>query len=567
MENSTGLDLQLRYPAPSKSKLGLWIVALMTGLVGIVNLVSAVTPSLPDRVALLQQIFPFEVRAGSHIFAAVTGFILLTLASRLLRRKRVAWWLTIVLLSISIASNLIKGLDVAATLFSGMLLILLLLMRRSFTAQSDRPSVTQGVRVLIGALLFTVAYGTAGFFLMDRQYSVQFDLSTALRQTLAIFFTADNAGLEPTTPFGRFFVNSIYIVGASTLAYAVWMLLRPVLLRTAATEEERQQARKIIEQYGRSSLARFCLLPDKSYYFSPTGKTVIAYVAKGKGAIALGDPIGAPEDLKAAIIGYQEFCSRNDWYPAFYQTLPDYLDIYKLLGFRTLKIGEEAVIDLKTFTLQGKAGRHLRPVINKFKKLGYQVKFYQPAIADELLDELKTISDQWLNEVEGAEKQFSLGWFDDDYLRSCEIAVVEIEGKAMAFANVVPEYQINEITIDLMRKQTKTEPGMMDFLFLSMFQHFQELGYDSFNLGLSALSGVGNSQDSSRLEKGLNYLYQHLDRFYNFKGVHGFKEKFNPRWSSRYFIYPSLASLPDVVVALVRADSGDRLLDYFKPGA
>lgn len=313
----------------SKTSIGLWLVAILTGLVGILNLISAVTPGLPERIAILQEIYPFEVRAGSHIFAAVSDFILLTLASRLLRRKKVAWILTIVLLIISIASHLLKGLDIEETIPASLLLVL----RNSFTAQSDRPSIAQGVRVLMGALLFTLAYGTAGFFLMERQYQTQFDLPQALKQTLAIFFTGDNGGLQAATRFGSFFITSIYIVGATTITYAVWMLLRPVLLQVGGTDEEREQATKIIQQYGQSSLAHFCLLPDKSYYFSPSGKTVIAYVPKGRGAIALGDPIGAPEDLKDAIIGYQAYCDRHDWYPAFYQTLPDNLDLYKYFGF------------------------------------------------------------------------------------------------------------------------------------------------------------------------------------------------------------------------------------------
>ena len=552
----------------SKTQLALlWLVALLTGFVGILNLLSAVTPGLPERISILREIYPFEVRAGSHIFAAVSGFILLTLASRLLRRKKVAWLLTVILLIISIASHLLKGLDVEETIPAGLLLVLLLLLRNSFTAKSDRPSIAQGVRVLIGALLFTLAYGTSGFFLMDRQYKTQFDLWQALKQTLAIFFTADNGGIEATTRFGSFFITSIYIVGASTIIYAVWMLLRPVLLNIGGTEEERERASKIIQQHGRSSLAHFCLLPDKSYYFSPSGKTVIAYVPKGRGAIALGDPIGASEDLKDAIMGYQEYCDRNDWHPAFYQTQPDNLDLYKSLGFKAVKIGEEAIVDLHTFTTQGKAGRNLRNSLNRFAKQGYQVKFYQPPIANELLVRLKVVSDQWLNEMEGSEKQFSLGWFDYDYLRNCEIATVESEaGEIIAFANIIPEYQLNEITLDLMRKLNDTEHGVMEFLFVSLFQHYQKLNYDGFNLGLSALSGLKEHR-SSRLEGGLDYLYEHLNRFYNFQGLHGFKDKFNPRWESRYLIYPSLAALPDVAVALVRADSGDRLLDYLKPGS
>ncbi|MGV2829827.1 phosphatidylglycerol lysyltransferase domain-containing protein [Myxosarcina sp. GI1(2024)] len=551
-----------------KTRIGLWSVALLTGFVGIINLLSAVTPGIPERIDIIRQIYPFEVQAGSHIFAAVSGFILLTLATRLLRRKRVAWLLAVILLVISIVSNLLKGLDVEETIPAIILLVLLLLLRQNFTARSDRPSIAQGVRVLIGALLFTLAYGTAGFFLMQRQYTTQFDLPAAVVQTLAIFFTVDNAGLEPTTRFGRFFISSIYVVAATTTSYAVWMLLRPVLLQTTATEAERQQAQKLVEQYGGSSLARFCLLPDKSYYFSPTEQTVIAYVAKGKGAIALGDPIGATEDIKDAIIGFKEFCATNDWYPAFYQTLPDYLDLYKALGFKVLKIGEEAIVNLNTFSTQGKAGKNLRTALNKFNKLGYRVKFHQPPISDELLAELKIISDEWLDMMEGSEKRFSLGWFDYDYLRESEIATVETDtGTINAFANVVPEYQKNEITIDLMRRRAEIERATMDFLFISMFLHFKERGYESFNLGLSALAGVGETKNSPRLEKALKYLYEHLNRFYKFKGLHEFKEKFNPRWESRYLIYPSLVALPDVVVALVRADSGDRLWDYIKPGA
>ncbi len=262
-----------------------------------------------------------------------------------------------------------------------------------------------------------------------------------------------------------------------------------------------------------------------------------------------------------------QFCQRNDWYPGFYQTLPDDIDLYKSLGFKVLKIGEEAIIDLKTFTLQGKAGKNFRPSINRLTKLGYQINFYQPPIADDLLHQLKPVSDEWLKMVQGSEKHFSLGWFDQAYLRECEIAVVRNpEGKIGAFANIVREYQLNEVTIDMMRHRPAIENGTMDFLFISMLQHFKEHGYDSFNFGLSALAGVGDNPESRSLEKVLGYLYEHLNRFYNFKGLHSYKEKFRPRWEPRYLVYPSLAALPEVIVALIRADSGDRLLDYFKPG-
>jgi phosphatidylglycerol lysyltransferase len=292
---------------------------------------------------------------------------------------------------------------------------------------------------------------------------------------------------------------------------------------------------------------------------------VIAYVPRGRGAIALGDPIGPVEDREEVIVSFQQFCQRNDWYPAFYQILPDDIDLYKSRGFQVVKIGEEAIVDLKAFTLQGKAGKNLRTAVNRMTKLGYEVKFYQPPISNDLLRQLKSVSDEWLQLVQGSEKKFSLGWFDEAYLRECEIVTVQSShGDIIAFANILSEYQLNEVTNDMMRHRKSIENGTMDFLFISMFQHYKERGYDGFNIGLSALAGVGETQESQRLEKVLYYLYKHLERFYNFQGLHAYKDKFHPRWESRYLVYPNLTALPDVVVALVRADSGDRLLDYFK---
>jgi phosphatidylglycerol lysyltransferase len=141
-----------------------------------------------------------------------------------------------------------------------------------------------------------------------------------------------------------------------------------------------------------------------------------------------------------------------------------------------------------------------------------------------LLHQIKPVSDEWLKMVQGSEKRFSLGWFDEAYLRESEIAVVHTpEGEISAFANILQEYQLNEVTIDMMRHRPSIENGTMDFLFISLLQHFKEQGYDSFNFGLSALAGVGDNSESRRLEKVLGYLYEHLNRFYNFQGLHAYK--------------------------------------------
>jgi phosphatidylglycerol lysyltransferase len=537
--------------------VGVRTVALVTAVAGIVNVLSGIMPPLGGRLAVLSRILPLVVRRGARLTSVLSGFGLLLLAGNLWRRKRAAWLLALVLLGVSIVSSLLRGLDYEQAALQGALMIWLLFLHRRFRARSDPPSVRQGLGVLVAALLFTVCYGTLGFYLLDRHFRVSFGLGAALRQTVIMFTQFHNPGLEPVTGFGRYFADSIYIVAAATMGYALLMLFRPVLVRGPAVEAERVRAASTVEAYGRSSLARLALFDDKSHYWSPGG-SLVAYVVKGRTAVTLGDPIGPVEDAAAAIIGFKEHCAGNDWMPAFYQTLPDYLDHYRVAGFSVLCIGHEAIVDLSAFTLAGGANKSLRSVVNRLTKQGHRAEVHEPPLSDDLLHELRSVSDEWLEQVQGTEKHFSVGWFDEAYLCSGPVMVVyEPGGRISAFASILPEYQLNESSVDLMRHRRDAESGTMDFLFVSLFEWARKRGYATFSLGLSGLAGVGEHADDLAVERALHYIYEHLNQFYSFKGLHQFKEKFHPDWLPRYLVYPDLASLPGVVIALVRADSGD----------
>jgi phosphatidylglycerol lysyltransferase len=167
--------------------------------------------------------------------------------------------------------------------------------------------------------------------------------------------------------------------------------------------------------------------------------------------------------------------------------------------------------------------------------------------------------------MHGYEKRFSLGWFDEEYLNSTRVIVIRNpEGPIDAFANILPEYQASEISIDLMRHRRQAEKGQMDFLFVSLIEWAKAQGFATFNLGLSGLSGIGENPTDPAIERAMHYIYEHVDQFYNFKGLHEFKSKFDPTWSPRYLIYPSAASLPAVAIAMLRADSGTDLLGVIR---
>jgi phosphatidylglycerol lysyltransferase len=349
------------------------------------------------------------------------------------------------------------------------------------------------------------------------------------------------------------------------MGYALFMLVRPVLARQKAAPEERRRAIDIVQAYGCTSLARMTLFDDKLYWFSQGG-SMVAYTMEGRIALALGDPIGPREDLPASIKGYTSYCAINDWLPAFYQTHPDTLPAYHSTGFQALCIGHEGIVDLASFTLAGGENKNMRTAVNRMTRLGYTAEVIEPPIPGDIMRSLRQISDEWLTSVHGTEKRFSLGWFDEDYIGTGRVMVIRSpeKGEIAAFANIVPEYQRNEASVDLMRHRPRGEKGSMDFLLVSLFEWAREKGYATFNLGLSALSGVGESPEDPAVERALHYVYEHINQFYNFKGLHEFKEKFHPLWSPRYLIYPSPSSLLLVVLATIWADSGnDVISSYF----
>jgi phosphatidylglycerol lysyltransferase len=544
-------------------------VALLTAAMGIVNVISAILPSMKDRLRLLRllgEYSPFSIRAGGHLLSALAGFALLLLSVSLWRRKQLGWVLTLSILIISIPVHLLKGLDYEEATFAALLAALLIYLRPHFHARSDPPSVRQGLLTLLAALAFTLIYGVIGFYFLDRHFKVSFGFWSALRQTIVMFTQFYDPGLQPLTGFGRYFIVSIYVISAVTIGYALLMLLRPVLNRRLQTEEERARAWEIVRAHGRTSLARYALLDDKLFFFTPNG-SLISYVVKDRVALVLGDPIGPNDDFDNAVSSFQDFCSKNDWLPAFYQVGSTNIEVYKSREFHILPIGHEAIVDVACFTLDGSQNKTLRNSYNKMVRLGYDYDVIQPSYSARMLRELKFVSDDWLTAHRATELRFSLGWFDEAYLNTCPILLVrDREGFIAGFTNLVTEFQANEIAVDLMRYLQHSESGLMDFLFVSLFQWAREQGFATFNLGLSALSGVGEQSDDPIVERALNFIYQNVDHFYNFRGLHSFKEKFHPTWSERDLVYPAMSNLPAISAAIFRASFGEVSLSLIRPG-
>ncbi len=268
--------------------------AALTALMGLINVASAVMPALTDRLDALQFYVPLEVRHGVRLTCALAGFALLALAQGLHRHKRMAHALVMLLLIVSVFTHLAKGLDYEETLLATGLLAYLVAVRHRFQARSDRPSVAQGVRALVAAFGFTLLYGVLGFYLLDHHFRVNFGLRAALRQTVVMFTQFYDPG-GAHHALRRYFADSDLPDRNGDRGFGLLMLLRPVLLRrtapppSGAGEGDPRSPRSIVDR-------AVGPLRRQAYWFSPE-ECVIAYVVKGRIALALGDPVGPAAHL------------------------------------------------------------------------------------------------------------------------------------------------------------------------------------------------------------------------------------------------------------------------------
>lgn len=300
---------------------------------------------------------------------------------------------------------------------------------------------------------------------------------------------------------------------------------------------------RLIEKYGSSqSLASgLAFLGDKYLYFyedSNNEKTVaFQYGIINNKAIVMGEPFGKDEDIRNALYDFNNACMKSGLNPIFYEVGERFTLNLHDYGYDFMKFGENALVDLKAFSLAGRKKSTERNILNRFTKDGYQFKIVNPPYFDEFLDDLERISNSWLDGRD--EKGFSLGFFDKTYIGKSDIALVlDKEGEITAFANIMPDKNQDVLSIDLMRYDlTKNVNSMMDYLFLNLYIYGKDNGYKYFNLGMAPLSNVGINKSAYLSERMAYIVYKHANSIYSFKGLRNYKQKYATIWNPKYIVY------------------------------
>jgi phosphatidylglycerol lysyltransferase len=579
-------------PKPEPSVTGRRVaLSLAVAAQGVINLLSALLSHPPQRLVALRRIVPTTVLDTSRTFTLLAGVLLLLTAWGLRRGKRRAFVAAMFLCAVSVPVNMLKAFDFEEATAATALLFFLGVSGDAFRVKSRELSLAAlRSRALLAGLAFAV-YAVAGCFILQSRYGGGASLGRAAAESAYRLFGVGHELLS--LPYGlgpharnvvRWFLDSLNVLAFTFVVGLGLAALKPVRHRSRHRLES-ARVEELLQSHGDSSVAAFALTPNTDYFFSATGRAVIAYRFESDTLLAIGDPIGPEEELKPLLTAFAAHCLEHDWTFAFFQARPERLPLYESLGWRALHIGEDPILWTNRFTLEGSTMGDVRRATRKLEAAGIEARHFVPGVHpfDEhrsggLSEQLRQISNEWLASERAEERDFVMGRFDPQRL-SREWVAVAWNGerqRAEAFLTWVPVWARRGWALDLMRRRADAPAGVMDFLVAKSVEAAKERGDALLSLSLSALAMVDSGEraaegapgtDKAAPERARAFLMQHLARFYEFQGLFRWKGKFNPSFEDRYLVYADPLALPRIALSLARAQSAGGIRAYFRRAA
>lgn len=499
---------------------------------------------------------PFYV---THLASVVDSFVLAATfyaSIGLVIGKKTAWRVAIAILFLSTVWESIEvrnSLSITS-LFPFIGLVIVWHARRYYQLKSESIGVSHGLR---RALIFTIGstiVGCGGFFLLAATEHHHFHLLPSIIESLDRMYSPQDVFTPLHDPAPIHVVGRIllFVLGVSNYTLIALALLKPVTDKFRLTPKLHNRALSLIKQYSTSSEDYFKYFPDdKSYFFSTSIDGCIAYGVQRGICVALADPIAATKDDQLALLHeFQEFCKIHGWQLAFVAVSPPTQALYTTSGLRLVKIGENAIVDLATYTTTPPS-KKIRYFMNRFAKANYSVSLEEPHHSQKLLRELQHISDDWLSRRSRKEHQFAMGYFTPHYIQKSRLFIVRDEQRqVVAFVTLQPNFSgTKQASIDLMRTREKLPASTMDYLFIQLITRLHAEGWKTLDMGLAPLSGLEQAKQIN--ERGLHILYRYTNRWLTFRGLRHFKDKFNPTWESRFLAYSGPSSqLPIIALAV-----------------
>ncbi len=518
-----------------------------------VNLVSVLTPPLADRMKLDRFYLPLEAIHASKFMVLVLGLGLLVTSAYLIKGFRIAFWIAVAFSALSLFGHVFKALDYEEASVALLTLILLAVSYKQYRIKSNIRWVRIGFITFFVALLAICLFDVLSFYFIDKQhFGVDFTWRQSIYHTARSFLLFADDELMPQTAFGQEFLRITQVLGLFCWLLLIYALARPRLLADEdSSQSELERAEQLLIEFGQSPMDFFKLGKDKSLFFSEVSEGFTAYRLANEFAIVLDEPVCEQGDKEELVQEFDQYCYANGLKAIYYRVDENSLVHFSSLRKQKITIGQEAVLELETFKLEGKERKSLRNGLNAIQKKGFTTEVLKAPQEKAIIDQLRIISNEWLKEFDKKEMVFSQGMFDENELILQDIIVLKNEQNTIvAFLNIIPDYAKDECTYDMIRKSLDAPGGSMDALIVELIAYAKAKKYVYLNLGMVPMTGLGATD--SPAEKIMKFASTRLGNFKHYHSLRDFKEKYATFWENKYLIFDNDFDLIQLPVALVK---------------
>lgn len=527
------------------------------------------------------------VSTPTFISMLIPTAVMLVVSWGIYHGRRVAATTSIILNSLTVVLALIYYLVVPLTLGEGLTrairhgaipsLLAIALPPLIFTYFICRymryfPVRTKASRLRFGSIIIFLTWlATAAFYLFwisvsPGSFKPRPTLSMALAELPTRYLTNGIASrfrprFIPRTLTGLILNNSI--------GFIFWLVVLIVLLSWMRSsviqhEDERIRANALVETGG-ESMTFMTTWEGNNYWFSPSGRSAIAYRVLHGIALTTTGPFGDPDEYIADLHAFWHYCSEHSWSPVFYSVHKPQRDELVAHGWTSLEVGSEMIVIPSKWETRGKKWQDIRTAINKAKKSNYhdELSTFNDAPWN-VQSQIVAISEQWAELKALPEMKFTLGGLDE--LRDPRVALlyaIDAEGTILAVTSWMPTYRDGKVigwTLDFMRHRTDSPNGIMEFLIARMAERLRDEGQVEFmSLSAAPLAGMNPERDNQGenspqiLQHALQLVADLMEPAYGFSSLFFFKKKFQPTEQPVYICYPDPAQLVQIGLAVLQA--------------
>jgi lysyl-tRNA synthetase, class II len=523
----------------------------LTALAGLLNVASALTPNLAERARVLLHVEDADFVPLAHALALSAGVALLVLAVYLGRRRRRALILSVAVLTVAGALNLVKGLDIEEAAIDWALAAFLLWGRGAFYVRHELP-LRHALRA--APLLAAVAFAAAltAIYAASGSVTPRFDLATAVREAVDLLLLTGG----PLHFHGHFgwIPTAVGIVSVATLGAIVWGIFRPLSAPLRREETARRAAIELVRSHGDDTLSFFKLRDDKQYLFSPDGRAFAGYRIESGVLLVSGDPVGPADALPALARELRAFADVRGLKLGVLGASHRALGLW---GARSFYIGDEAVVDVEQFSLEGRPIRKVRQSVSRMHKAGFEASLHELGDLDErTLCELEHVSDRWRQGEPERGFSMAMDTLRGDHLQDSLVLVARDaggEGPVRGFLHFVPVYGRAAVSLSFMRRELDTPNGLTEFMVARAMELLRERGVGEASLNFAAFARLMHSP-SGPFERLLGRLAALFNPYFQIESLYRFNAKFFPRWEPRYLVYEGALGLPRAGLAAMWAE-------------